>query len=134
MYFTHYFLFLLKSLFRDNNNTAKTINPQPITLKIVIDSLRKNIPKTTLVIGSKVQSIEAVVAPQYLTPSCKKAFPKIEVKNEIKIVSPQAIGVSPKVSCPVTFPSTKIPTILNKLMYTQVRVHKYKGVRNDRKR
>ena len=83
-------------MFIDNNNTAKTINPQPIILKIVIDSLRKNIPKITLVIGSNVHKIEAVVAPQYLTPSCKNAFPKIEVKNEIKIVSPQAIGVSAK--------------------------------------
>ena len=61
--------------------------------------------------------MEAVVAPQYLTPSCKKAFPKIEVKNEIKIVSPQAIGVSAKVSCPLNFPRAKRPTILNKLMY-----------------
>lgn len=94
-------------MFIDNNNTAKTINPQPITLKIVIDSLRKIIPKITLVIGSNVHKMEAVVAPQYLTPSCKKAFPKIEVKNEIKIVSPQAIGVSAKVSCPLNFPRAK---------------------------
>lgn len=101
----------------DNKITATIIKEQPKSFKKVIFSFKKITPKKTLVIGSKVHKIEAVVAPQYFTPNCKNALPKIDVKNEIKIVRIHAKYVRFKLSFPVNFPKIKSPTILNKLIY-----------------
>ena len=41
------------------------------------------IPKITLVTGSNMLNIDAVVAPKYLTPCCKQIIPIIDVKIAI---------------------------------------------------
>ena len=80
-------------------------------------SPKNKIPKNTLVIGSKVPSTDAVVAPQYFTPYCKNTFPKIVDKNAINIDRNQAVVLIEKVNLLIAIPKAKNPTTLNKLIY-----------------
>ena len=62
---------------------APRIKTQPISLNNDNCSLKIIIPKITLVTGSNILKIEAVVAPKYLTPCCRQIIPMIEVKIAI---------------------------------------------------